>query len=73
MVTYSLIDNHRFLNLVLCIADDVRLTIRVLLDQTLFNPLINECNGSLVSFCCLIHLLQLSLNNLNLLTLIFDL
>ena len=69
----SLIDEHLPLNLVFCVADDVRLAIRVLLDQSSFNPIVNELCGSLVSFCCLIHLLQLSFKNLNLFTLIFDL
>ena len=37
------------------------------------NPIVNELGGSLVSLCCLVQLLQLSLENLDMLTLIFDL
>ena len=37
------------------------------------NPIVNELGGSLVSLCCLVRLLQLSLENLDMLTLIFDL
>ena len=37
------------------------------------NPFVNERGGSLFSLCCFVHLLELSLENLDMLTLIFDL
>ena len=69
----SLAGEHLSLNLILCVADDIRLAIRILLDQSLLNPIVNELGGSLVSLCCLVQLVQLSLENLDMLTLIFDL
>ena len=69
----SLIDLHLFFNLVLCVADDVWTAILVLLNETLLNPIVNERGSSLVSLCCLVQLWQLSLENLDVLTLIFDL
>ena len=44
-----------------------------MLDQSLLNPFVNERGGSLFSLCCFVQLLELSLENLDMLTLIFDL
>ena len=69
----SLIDLHLFLNLVLRVADNIWTAILVLLNESLLNPFVNERGGSLVSLCFLVQLWQLSLENLDMLTLIFDL
>ena len=68
--TISLINKHILLFLVLSIANDIWLAIRIGLYKSLFDPVIDERGGSLVSLCSLIHLLQLSLKNLNMLILI---
>ena len=69
----SLVGKHRFFNLFLCVANDIWLAIRVLLYQSLFNPLIYELSGSFICLRCFVQLLQLSLKKLDMLTLISDL
>ena len=54
-------------------ACSLNLTLAQICLQFLLNPIVNERGSSLVSLCCLVQLLQLSLENLDMLTLIFDL